>query len=327
MPPTHERAAQLERLAKLPARLQLGITLGGITKWAQEGQEPEQGDGLAICERLKQQGSPHVAEATVVVVFGSHTSVATLLDALANFLKQQGLRVEDTFFWVRNYVLRWRPAGDLPLLGECVSAVGHTVLLMDPWHEPDSLKCAYCIKEIYHTHQSGAQFDAVMSSAQEAAFEAALLDDFNTIQASLDKVDVRAATCLSPEVTKAVLDEVELGMGVLACNTLIVGLLRKAQADQARVALAGLPASERGTSRLLTNLAMLLQGMGKLEEANPLLEEALRAKRNTLGTRWATSTSSCCSRWSARACCCSAWASWRKRGRCSRRRCGRRGTR
>ena len=75
MPTTHERAAQLERLAKLPARLQLGITLGGITKWAQEGQEPEQGDGLAICERLKQQGSPHVGKATVFVVVGPHTWV------------------------------------------------------------------------------------------------------------------------------------------------------------------------------------------------------------------------------------------------------------
>ena len=111
------------------------------------------------------------------------------------------------------------------------------------------------------------------------------VDDFNSIQASLDKVDVRAATCLSPEVTKAVLDEVELGMGVLACNTLIVGLLRKALVDQARVALAGLSVAERRTSHsvLVPRLAMLLQSMGKLEEARPLLEEELRAKINTLG--------------------------------------------
>ena len=54
------------------------------------------------------------------------------------------------------------------------------------------------------------------------------VDDFNSIQASLDKVDVRAATCLSPEVTEAVLDELEQGMGVVACNTLVVGLLRTA---------------------------------------------------------------------------------------------------
>ena len=43
---------------------------------------------------------------------------------------------------------------DLALLGDCVSALGHTVLLMEPWHAPKPLKRAYCIKEVYHTQVS-----------------------------------------------------------------------------------------------------------------------------------------------------------------------------
>ena len=124
-----------------------------ITNWAKL-------DKLAVCERLLLRGSPHVGEATVFVSWFLSTPIDTLLDALANFLKQKGLREEDTFFWVCDYVIRQTDVKtDLKWLGDCVSAVGHTVLLMEPWHAPAPLKRAYCIKEVYHTQKSGAQFD------------------------------------------------------------------------------------------------------------------------------------------------------------------------
>jgi tetratricopeptide (TPR) repeat protein len=176
-------------------------------------------------------------------------------------------------------------APDLALLGECVSAVGHTVLLMEPWHAPASLQRAYCIKEVYYTQKSGARFDVVMSSAQQAAFEVALVEDFFSIQASLSKVDVRTATCRNEEDTKAILDELEQGVGFVACNTLVIGLLREALVAQARAALKRLPTAERGTSALLSNLGRLLKKMGQLEEARPLLEEYMQGCRAALGDR------------------------------------------
>jgi len=253
-------------------------------KLPKEGQ-PE-GDGLAVCERLQKQGSPHVGEATVFVSWFLATTIETLLDALANYLEQKGLREEDTFFWVCDYVIRQTNVGpDLALLGECVSAVGHTVLLMEPWHAPAPLERAYCIKEVYHTQKSGARFDVVMSSAQQAAFEVALVNDFFSIEASLSKVDVRTATCRKEKDTKAILDELKEGVGFVACNTLVISLLREALAAQARASLERLPAAERGTSVLISNLGLLLMKMGKLEEARPLYEEALQASRETLGNR------------------------------------------
>jgi tetratricopeptide (TPR) repeat protein len=255
--------------------------------WAKEPKEGQpEGDGLAVCERLREQGSPHVGKATVFVSWFLATTIETLLDALANFLEQQGLREDDTFFWVCDYVIRQTNVGpDLKLLGECVSAVGHTVLLMEPWHAPAPLKRAYCIKEVYYTQKSGARFDVVMSSAQQAAFEAALRRDFGSIQASLSKVDVRTATCRNEKDTKAILDELEQGVGFVACNTLVLGLLREALVAQARAALERLPAAERGTSALIGNMGSLLQNMGKLEEAMPLYEEALQVRRAALGDR------------------------------------------
>jgi len=255
--------------------------------WAKEGKEGQPGDGLAVCERLKKLGSLHVGEATHFVSWFLATSIKTLLDALANFLEQQGLREEDTFFWVCDYVIRQGEdvKADLARLGDCVSAVGHTVLLMEPWHAPAPLKRAYCITEVYHTQKSGAQFAVVMSSAQQDAFDEALISDFDSIQASLSKVDVRTATCRDEKDTKAILDELERGVGFVACNTQVIGLLREALVAQARAALERLPAAERGASVLINQLGKLLMDMGKLEEARPLLEEALRARRETLGDR------------------------------------------
>ena len=139
-----KRAALLKRLAKLPKHLRLGVTLPGmrellsqlpsdaveqinakipIDKKTGKPKYPknkalngyvqqllmaawEKVDKLAVCKRLQMQGSPHVGEATVFVSWFLDTPIATLLDALANFLKQQGLREEDTFFWVCDYVIR-----------------------------------------------------------------------------------------------------------------------------------------------------------------------------------------------------------------------------
>ena len=212
-------------------------------------------DGLAMCERLQKQGSPHVGEATVFVSWFLKTPLTTLVDALREFLRQKQLPL-DTKFWVCDFVIRQATRqltaedNDVKRLGDCVRAVGHTVLLLEPWHAPAPLQRAYCIKEVYHTQKSGAQFDVVMSSAQQAAFEEALVSDFDSIQTSLSKVDVRIATCRNPEDTKAILDELEQGVGFVACNTLVIGLLREALVTQGRAALARLPAAERGTSAL-----------------------------------------------------------------------------
>ena len=151
---------------------------------------------MAVCERLRKRGSPHVGEANVVVIWFLDTPFATVFDALDNFLKQQGLREEDTFFWVCDYVIRQTDVKtDLAYLGDCVSALERTVLLMEPWHNPEPLKRAYCIKEVYHTQLSGARLDMAMSTEQEQDFRSELMNaDINSIQARLlvDVQQVRA---------------------------------------------------------------------------------------------------------------------------------------
>ena len=147
-----ERNAKLVAQGKTP--FPMNVAVNGyinqffITLW-------EEMDKLTVCQRLQSQKSPHVGKATVFVSWFLETPIETLLDALACFIKQKGLREEDVFFWVCDYVIRQTNVDpDLALLGDCVSALGHTVLLMEPWHAPKPLKRAYCIKEVYHTQVS-----------------------------------------------------------------------------------------------------------------------------------------------------------------------------
>ena len=109
---------------------------------------------------------------------------------------------------------------DVASLGDCVEAIGHTVMLLEPWNDPRPLRRAYCIKDIYHTLVSGAMFNIVMTTKQQQAFGRALVtegaDGFDWIQAGMS------------QDTNSILDEVEQKVGFVECNRRIIDLMREA---------------------------------------------------------------------------------------------------
>ena len=203
--------------------------------------------------------------ATVFVSWFLETPLATLVDALRQYLRLHPELPPDTKFWVCDFVIRQSTRqldvtmNDVKRLGDCVRAVGHTVLLMEPWYDPSPLRRAYCIKEVFHTQASGARFEVVMSAEQQAAFETALVEDFDSIATKLSEVDVRKAECRNPKDTEQILGELEREVGLTECNKAVFGLLRGALAGQGRAALERMaPAERRATSRLINNLGQLL---------------------------------------------------------------------
>eukprot|EP00964_Phaeocystis_antarctica_P069232 scaffold42025_cov47-Phaeocystis_antarctica.AAC.2 len=104
---------------------------------------------------------------------------------------------------------------------------------------------------------SGAEFDMVMSTKEQGAFETALVTpaSLDAIKAGLSKVDVRQAECRNVEDKNQILHELEQGVGSVECNRLVVGLMRKALVTQAKAAQAATAA------RQLDSLAGLLDEM------------------------------------------------------------------
>ncbi|EOD11930.1 hypothetical protein EMIHUDRAFT_464982 [Emiliania huxleyi CCMP1516] len=115
---------------------------------------------------------------------------------------------------------------------------------------------------------------------QQAAFEEALVWDFDSIAKKLSEVDVRKAECRNPRDTEQILGELEREVGLTECNKAVFGLLRGALAGQGRAALERMEPAERATSTLTNQLGMLLYEQGDLDGA-----EALEGRRETLGDR------------------------------------------
>eukprot|EP00964_Phaeocystis_antarctica_P139959 scaffold104746_cov70-Phaeocystis_antarctica.AAC.2 len=255
-----------KRVAKGKPPFPMSVVVNGyinqfyISCWEKE-------DNLTVCQRLQKDESPHVGVANVFVSWFLETKIDTLLDALDCFIKQKGLREEDVFFWVCDYVIRQTEVKkDLESLGDCVSALGHTVLLMEPWHAPKPLKRAYCIKEVYHTQVSerggvrhGHEYDAAgdlrdgpfctrrrLQIDQGGAVEGGRAAGANNALAApqgpgcdhTTQLALRAllsdwqAECLDIEDKNAILLELEQGVGTDKCNSLVIGLMRKALVAQ-----------------------------------------------------------------------------------------------
>ena len=140
----------------------------------------------SFTERLQQQGSPHVGPAEVFVSWYLGTPMHSLLDALQQYLQQHALS-SDTKFWLCDFCIRQGDSelSDVNRLGEIVSAVGRTVLLLEPWDAPVPLKRAWCVFEVYHTQRSKARFDVIMSSQQQRDFEHALVHNFDKISGAI----------------------------------------------------------------------------------------------------------------------------------------------
>ena len=61
---------------------------------------------------------------------------------------------------------------------QVVKQIGHTLLVLQPWHAPLPLTRSWCLWEIYSTVDGGAELQIVLSPAQREAFQDALVRAF-----------------------------------------------------------------------------------------------------------------------------------------------------
>ena len=110
--------------------------------------------GMSICEQRRQSDAAGVGRATVFVSWFLGQALDEVLDALDVFLEQSGLDRGTTYFWVCDYSFdliaiaeasaKGTGKGPTEELPDRVKAIGHTVLLLDPWHAPAPLKRIWC---------------------------------------------------------------------------------------------------------------------------------------------------------------------------------------
>jgi len=168
--------------------------------------------------------------------------------------------------------------------GGGVRGIGRTLLFLD-WHAPIALQRAWCVFEIFTSLDVAAEFQVIMAPADEASFEAALVDDCASLVQKTCLIDAEAAAAREP-CDLANIQAVIRGRegGFLAVNQLIVGALKEWMVATGTRALERITdLDERATGSLVLNLACLLQDQGRLAEAGPYFEFALEGRRRLLG--------------------------------------------
>ena len=81
--------------------------------------------------------------------------------------------------------------------------------------------------------------------------------NFDSIMASISKVDASKAECRNKDDQEAILRELEYRVGTHECNKVVRRLLRQAVVSVGRGALDAMPEDERATSALLSNMGRL----------------------------------------------------------------------
>ena len=71
--------------------------------------------------------------------------------------------------------------------------IGHTALVLTPWHNPVPLRRAWCLWEIFSTLGQKAELSVCMSDAEMRHFHRALADDVEPVLASLCTIDAETA--------------------------------------------------------------------------------------------------------------------------------------
>jgi hypothetical protein len=174
---------------------------------------------------------------------------------------------------------------------EAIRSIGHTVMMLSPWHMPVTLTRAWCLWELFATVAGGeadgdedgaSRFTACLGPAERQAFERELLTNqkgWDAVTAAFSEIDVRQAEAGNPADLEMIMTNVDRYGGPERLSTVAVAELRGWVQRQARRMVAvrrRADGSIEPTALGLTRtVAALLEVQGELAEARSLKEAVL----------------------------------------------------
>eukprot|EP01048_Picozoa_sp_COSAG05_P009490 COSAG05_NODE_784_length_7362_cov_36.913810_1_plen_741_part_00 len=168
---------------------------------------------------------------------------------------------------------------------EAIALIGHTVMLLSPWDRPVPLTRAWCLWELYCTHQAeGASFSVCLGPEEQRAFKASLLDisalDSSEIYnpAVLDafgSIDVANSEAGSEADRVMILGAVERAGGCSKLNALAFEKMRGWVFEELRQLAAAANGEGEAALQTKTQVARVFSSFDMDDEAEPLCREVL----------------------------------------------------
>mmetsp|Transcript_27418 Transcript_27418/g.71983 ORF Transcript_27418/g.71983 Transcript_27418/m.71983 type:complete len:772 (-) Transcript_27418:76-2391(-) len=179
---------------------------------------------------------------------------------------------------------------------EAIGTIGHTVLVLSPWHSPIPLTRAWCLWEIFSSVPADVKFEIVLSAAERERLRQAVLADASALTGAMVEVDARKAEAFVEADRERIFAAIEdMPGGSHTLNVQIKGLLRdwitQAVRDLCSTGSAGAatgpPSSSHELERALlyNHAGTTLRDAGDFKGAVEHQAKALAIRRAVLGPK------------------------------------------
>lgn len=160
------------------------------------------------------------------------------------------------------------------------------LLLLEPWFDPRPTTRVWCLYEILLTIMAKKTVQVLVPPNERAGLAAALQDDIGEVQRSVGAIRVEYAEATMETDRMQILTAITtlLGPGGFdEMGKLVMERLREWTYEAGAKALEIMDPAQRGMSKLINMTAAYLHNQGQLDKAEPLLIEAMLARRESLG--------------------------------------------
>ena len=162
-----------------------------------------------------------------------------------------------------------------------------TQVLLEPWFSPRPLTRVWCLYEILLTLLANKRLTVLSPPQEKAALSAALEKDLDAVQRAVGVISAETAEATMEGDRTKIFAAIRslLPRGFLELENRVKERLREwtYEAGEEALAAMGDDPDARGTSPLISRLALYFNHLGAYDRAEPLFEESLAAKRRTLG--------------------------------------------
>ena len=175
-----------------------------------------------------------------------------------------------------------------------IGAIGHTVMMLSPWDNPIPLTRAWCLWELYCTHQADVEFSVCLGPDERAAFERAIVKDPSVVLDAFSQIDVAAARAGNARDEAMIKQAVCAQVGFEQLNAIAFARMREWILGVARELFTGLRVGtaegkeeDEGKEfwRMKWAVPKLFRLFGELAEAKALYQEVLAGKIAHFGAR------------------------------------------
>ena len=255
---------------------------------------------MSYCELLLTDPptAVHVGKPTVFLSHAWLYLFLNVLAALRAFVAGLPAGSPEVFFWFDCFSMDEHATQVLPqefwssTFKEAVRLIGHTVMMLSPWDRPQPLTRAWCLWELHCTVEVGAQFSVCLGPDEQAALEAALLDDSDALLDALAGIDLAAAEAGDPDDLAMILTAVRATAGgtsdlnaraMAQMRAWVRGVVAGMVAVRRDPADRSLVPAELGNVMQLANVLKKLGEAGDWAEARRLYEEVVAEEVAQLG--------------------------------------------